>query len=289
MKMLAMPPVLALAAGVLAMSATTALAAGSPASVAGAPPAHAGRTPPGYRIVESSTFTAHNGVQTRGTVLCPAGTVAWGGGVIFNAQHLGMTINSSFPMSRGAGWVGDVNDVGSSDGEFVIQAVCAQAPRRYRIVESPAITADPGTVASGSQSCPGRTALLGGGSLSSSTSVAVFVNSTFPEAPVNGWVARQSDNTSVASTFNVLAICGKAPRGYTVAAGPVVAVPAFTEVAASVVCPAGHPLSGGATSPSSAPAVALTTTAGDHGGWTVFEDNSALIQNVTVFAIVICA
>jgi hypothetical protein len=278
-----MAPALALAVWVLA---GTAAAAQGPAAVM---PAHAGRTPPGYRIVESVTFTAHNAVQTRGTVTCPAGTVAWGGGVIFDAPDAGMTINSSFPMPGGAGWVGDVNNVGGSDGEFVIQAVCAQAPRRYHILESPAITVDPGTVASASQSCGGRTRLLGGGSLSNSSSVAMFINSTFPEAPVNGWVARQSDNTNVASTFEVFAICGQAPRGYTVASGPVVAVPPFTEAAASVVCPTGHPLSGGATSPSSAPAVALTTSDEDQGGWTVFENNSALIQNVTVIAIVICA
>jgi hypothetical protein len=267
--------------------ATAGIFAGSPAPAA-VPPAHAGKTPPGYRIVESRAITARAGVQTRGTVLCPAGTVVWGGGVILDASHAGMTINSSFPMSTGSGWIALVNNAAGGDREFFVQAVCAQAPRMYRVLEGAPITVAPGTQASGFESCTGRTTMLGGGSLSSSSSVAVFVNSTFPGTG-NGWVARENDTTSVASTFRVFAICGKAPLGYTIASGPVVAVPPFTEVAASVVCPSGHPLSGGATSPSDAVGTALTRTEEGQRGWSVLEDNAALDQNVTVFAIVICA
>jgi len=40
---------------------------------------------------------------------------------------------------------------------------------------------------------------------------------------------------------------------------------------------------------SSAPAVLLTTTNEDQGGWGVSEDNSALIPTATLQAVVICA
>jgi hypothetical protein len=248
-----------------------------------------GLTPPGYRIVDSPSFTVRAGSQLRASVACPAGTVAWGGGVIPGASGAGMSVSSSFPKSRGSGWVGVVNDAGGSNGAFVVQAVCAQAPAKYRIVEAPPVSVAPGTIQGSFQACPGRLTLLGGGSLSSSTSVAVFVNATFPAASANGWNARQSNTSGVASMLDAFAICGKAPPGYTVVDGPVEPVPPFSEAAAQVVCPSGHPLSGGATSTSTAPQVALTTTDAGEAGWTVREDNTAAIPDVTFFAIVICA
>jgi hypothetical protein len=274
MKTLTMPPALALAASVLALSV-------------GAAPAQA--TPPGYRVVESGALTAHPGVQTRGTVRCPAGTVTWGGGVILGTPHAGTTISGSYPMARGAGWVAVVNDVGGSDGTFVVQAVCAQAPATYRVIKSAAIAVAPGTQGSGVQSCPGRTAVLGGGIRSGASSVAAFANSSFPEADVNGWVARQNDTGRLGSSFNVYAICGRAPSGYTVATGPVVAVPPSAEVSSSVVCPVGHPLSGGVTALSSSVGLALTTSDADQGGWTVLEDNGGGDQDARLIAFVICA
>jgi hypothetical protein len=216
MKMLAMAPAVALAACLLAAAASTAEAAKRPTPTAA-------RTPTGYRIVESSGFTAQNGVQSRAAVFCPAGTVVWGGGAEIFGPDPNLNLNSSAPLIDGSGWTASVNNVSGSDGTYVVQAVCAKAPRRYRIVESPAFTDGEGTQVTGSQACPARTRLLGGGSVSNSDSLAVNINSEFPF--FNGWEAAQNDNTNFDTTFNVFAICGKAPATYTIASGPIVSAP----------------------------------------------------------------
>jgi hypothetical protein len=56
-----------------------------------------------------------------------------------------------------------------------------------------------------------------------------------------------------------------------------------------VSCPAGVPLSGGAFSSSSSPAVDLNSSIADQGGWSVFEDNTALIPGATIQAFVVCS
>jgi hypothetical protein len=213
MKTLAMAPALALAVCALASTTTPAVAAGKPAPARG--------TPPGYQIVESSGFTAPNGVQPRGSVFCPAGTVVWGGGAEIFGPDPNLNLNSSAPLVDGSGWTAAVNNI----------------------------------------------------------------HSEFPF--FNGWEAAQNDNTSFDTTFNVLAICGKAPATYSINFGPIVPAAPLSQSAASAICPIGHPLSGGVVTNTSSVTVDLNTSFED-GDWTAFED-VGFVQGVTLEAVVICA
>jgi hypothetical protein len=247
------------------------------------------RTPALYTQVHSGFLTATAGAQTRGTVSCPAGTVAWGGGAVIAGNDLGGNLNSSFPMGDGSGWIADVNNTSTSDMTFTVNAVCAKAPRKYRIVESAELT-DPAfaQATTGTQSCPAGTAVLGGGSVSNTTSFSIDISSSFPSA--NGWRTDQSNLSDFDTTFNVFAICGKAPRSYAVVTGAAVDNAPGTQSNATVSCTSGHALSGGAQSSSSLPQVDLNSTIPDPaiGGWAVFENNRGS-QDSTVRAIVICA
>jgi hypothetical protein len=291
---------LALACCVLTATAATAVAAKSPVPATpatGAPPAGKdlappaapaleGATPSLYTVVQSTNFTAVNNTQTRGSVSCPAGTVAFGGGALIFGSNQNLNINSSFPGSSGSGWIADVDNVSGANGQFYVQVICATAPRKYQVLESGVFTVGADSQVRGSQACPARTSVLGGGSLSNSGSVAVNINSTFPSGP--SWVTDQNDNTNVSSTFEVFAICGHASRSYSQTEGVAVSNPAFSQTQASVACPKGKPLSGGLLSSSGLPAVDLNSTVAANRSWTGYEDNTALINGATITPFVIC-
>ncbi len=256
------------------------------AGPAAAPATPAGKVPKGYTVVSSGFFNANTGTQTRGTVACPAGLVPFGGGVYISGSSLNVNANSTFPS--GAGWVADVNNVSGAVATFQVWAACATAPKKYQVVAAGPFTSPANGQSAGAVSCPAKTVVLGGGSLSASGSVAVNINSTFPTA--TGWRTDQNTNTSTASTFTVYAICAKAPKGYVLLQGGAVSNPANSQTRAAIGCPVRTvPLSGGAFSSSTSAAVDLNTTNPVSGGWQVYENNTALINGVTISALVICA
>ena len=300
MKRLVKP--LALAAAGCAVAATSALAGTGKAPVAATPaaptaavpgkalpapvPAVLGRAPKGYTIVSSGPLTSFNNQQTRGAVDCPFGTVPLGGGAFIPSNDQNININSSFPTT--SGWVADVNNVSGINQTFDVRVVCAKAPRKYTIVSIFGVTNPADSQSSGQVFCPSNTVVLGGGSLSNSGSVAVNINSTLPI--LNGWRADINNNTTPDTTFDVFAICGKQLNGYSVVSSAQVVNPPSTQTLAHVDCPAGtFPLSGGGFSSSGSPAVDLNTTIPSGAGWDTYEDNTALIQGVTLRALAVCA
>jgi hypothetical protein len=129
--------------------------------------------------------------------------------------------------------------------------------------------------------------VLGGGIISNSDSVAVNINSTFPQN--NGWRADLNNNTTPDTTFDVQAVCGKKPRGYAIVTGPQVLNPAFTQTLATATCPDGTvKLSGGDLSFSFSPAVDLGSASGTATGWETFENNGQFFDT-TVEALAVCA
>jgi hypothetical protein len=298
-KRLATTLTLATAACVLLTSAAIAGAAKSPAPAApalgplpagkGAPPrasAGIGETPPLYSVQESGGFIAAPFTQSRGTVACPAGTVVWGGGAFIFGTDIAVNINSSFPLSDGTGWVADVNNDDIFDALFVVDAVCAARPRLYRIRETGEITVGAVDHANGAEACTRRTVVLGGGSLSNSSSVGVAIRES---SPVNGaWLTEQNDDEPFDTTFNVFAICGKAPAGYSKTGGGFGFLPPHTQTEAAVLCPSGHPLSGGALVSEDDPTTDLNTSHPIGSGWDVFQNNRTL-DTAAIQPVVICA
>jgi hypothetical protein len=243
------------------------------------------RAPAGYRVVTSGLLTALTGRQTRGSVTCPAGTVPFGGGAFISGSNENININSSFPS--GTSWFADINNVSGSSDTFSVYAVCANALRKYQIVESSPFANPADTQSSGSVTCPGRTVPLGGGALSQSGSVAVNMNTTIPFG--RGWRTDMNNNTTPATTFEVFAVCARQPRNYTVVTGTPVTNPGFTQTLATATCPAPTvPLGGGAFSGSSSPAVDLNTTFPSGNNWDVYEDNTA-IGSTSLTAYAVCA
>jgi hypothetical protein len=291
------PLAAALAGVALAASASAALAdqgknpiqaapaAGpAPGKTAPAAPALAGKLPKGYVQVHSQLFASGQFTQARGSVLCPIGTVAYGGGVLITSTGLNANVNSSFPA--GNTWVADVNNVGAPT-TFSVYAVCGKPVRNYTIVESGAFTDPAGQQAIGSVGCPAHTVVLGGGSLSNTGSTAVLINSTFPQG--NGWRTDMNDNTNFGTTFSVFAICGKKPRDYSVQVGAPVTNAPSSQNLATVTCLAGQfPLGGGAVSSSGSVTVDLNSSFPDGASWDVWEDNGQPFTVASLRAFAIC-
>src|SRR4029079_13386966 len=99
-----------------------------------APEVAAAKPPPGYVVTGSGALTAPNGVQTRGIVTCPPGTVPFGGGALISSPSTGTAINSSSPTATG--WTADVNNASGGAVSFFVDVVCGNRPQRYSIVTS---------------------------------------------------------------------------------------------------------------------------------------------------------
>jgi hypothetical protein len=290
MKTLATPLTLALAACVLATTSATALAAHGPTRAAPGGAPTAGKTPALYTVAQSDAITAPGGIQTRGTISCPAGTVVWSGGVVIAAPSLGVTLNSSYPMSDGSGWIAAVNNATGADATFTVQAVCARKPRQYTMLESGVLPAPAGGVGTGALPCPGLTRPVGGGSQSSSRSTAVSIGDSFPELEIDGYLADQANRSSVATTFRVFAICARPSRTYHVVTGTVTALPPGTQQHATATCPGlTRPVGGGALTGTGSPAVSLDSSGVTQDGWSAFAGNTGLFPGVIVEAFAICA
>jgi hypothetical protein len=246
-----------------------------------------GRPPRGYAVVDSGWLTAADGVQTRGTVACPATTVPFGGGVFVSSTSLAANVNSSIPS--GNGWLADVNNASGAATTFRVTAICARQPAGYQIVT--ATVPNPfGEQDHASAACPARTVVLGGGAYSSSAELWADVNSTYPTG-TRGWQLFMNNDTPDDATATVYAICGRKPRGYAVIAGPYGPALPGQQSLASASCQAPSvPISGGShgTSPELDDDVNTSSPSGQT--WvTYFDHNAECCDFDLVDSWVICA
>jgi hypothetical protein len=125
---------------------------------------------------------------------------------------------------------------------------------------------------------------LGGGAFVASSSTAVNLNSSFPTAV--GWVADVNNESPVATSFAVLAVCARRPTGYTVV--PLtVPNPARTRATATLSCPGSTRILGGGGFSSGGLSVNLGSTSLASNGWRV-EESNATFGDAALTAFAIC-
>jgi hypothetical protein len=204
--------------------------------------ADAGKLPRGYVVVTSPELVAPVGVQTRGAVACPAGRVPLGGGVFVTSSSTQASVNDSFPVDTG--WIADVNNDTTAPTTFQVSVICAHQPNDYQIVQSTSRVVSSGLQGGAFAACPAGTKTFSGGLVTDSTSVLVSVNESAIQN--HGWVEFENNGTGGDVRISAFAICGRI-RGYLVVGGPVVSVPAHTQVPSQARCPAGSVAIGGGT------------------------------------------
>jgi hypothetical protein len=252
------------------------------------------RKPLGY-IVEGAEYTSASGGQTGFAVGCPAGKVPLGGGVVQSSKSLGVTVNSSYPLTGGDnGWGVLVNNTSGVTVPFEVQVICADKPKDYSVVQS-AYFENPAGQQTGAiyAACPVGTKVLGGGGFMSNGYATTNINSSWPEErflyPPTYWWVLTVNNASTDDNFvYAFAVCGKLPNYY-LAQGSNFTNPAGAQTFASVTCPATTTVIGGgiySSSPSTADNIGSTYLAAN--GWNAYVDNGSAASAI-IFPIALCA
>jgi hypothetical protein len=206
-------------------------------------------TPPAltrYDVVQSATLDNPNGEQSFGSVMCPAGTVAFGGGAVGGSFAVQQDINGSIPIVTGAvatGWEAWMDNTTGADSTFSVWAVCAKKPKQYEIVLR--TYDDPPNVQLDLQDqCPlnangKRLKVLGGGGVGSASTPGQDLHSSYPRGGTfRVWEAVEGNNTGADASLTAFAVCGSA-KNWTVVSGLAVDNPPGAQTLVDAPCPAG--------------------------------------------------
>jgi hypothetical protein len=236
----------------------------------------------GYAVA-SAEFVSPAGSQVYGSVPCPTGKVAFGGGVLGNSFGLQQNVNSSFPfLGNGVatGWAGYVNNADSADSTFIVYAVCAKKPANYAVVTA-SFDNPTGTQTSGSVACPiASTGVqmkpFGGGGIGSSSGLTQNINTSIPVKSGRSWRVDMNNATGSDALLTVSVVCGL-KSGWTVVKGGTFANPANSQSGEGVSCTTGlTSIGGGLYSNSGSTAVNLNGTYPDTGSsWLGYENNAS--------------
>jgi hypothetical protein len=147
-------------------------------------------------------------------------------------------------------------------------------PKGYVVVHTVALASPAGHQAHGGQPCPAGTSVLGGGVFVAATGTAVSVNSSYPSA--NGWYADVNNASGAATSFNVYAVCGKAPRTYALVHGPLTTIGAGSQASGlTASCAGGKVLSGGAFSDTFDTLANINSSIPSGTGWRIDANNGS--------------
>ncbi len=253
-------------AAAAAMASPAAAARHSPAAIS----AH---QPPGYEIIASGAGAPPGAFNSGAFATCPAGTVVWGGGVAFlGSPDANLTVNTSNPNGSG-GWAARVNNTGTTEAQFEVDAICANKPKGYQIVSS-TVDNPSNTQSHSTATCPSPNVLLGGGTLSTADQVGAVLTSAWPRGSAK-FTGFMYNGTTSDANFIVYAICGHKPAGYKIASNDFVVDPDST-AEDGILCPTGtSALDGGAQALDHIPAVQVAGSI-DQGpsGWTIAMNNT---------------
>jgi hypothetical protein len=247
----------------------------------------------GYGVV-SAEYVNPAGAQSLGTVLCPTGKVAFGGGVLGNSFGVQQSVNSSYPMvSSGVakGWGAFVDNAGITDETFIVYAVCAKKPANYAIV-SAALDNPIGTQTTGSVACPiGSTGVqmkpFAGGAIGSSTGLLQNINTSIPVKSARSWRVDMNNASALDQSVSVYVVCGL-KSGWKVFTGAAVTNGPNIQTAARAACGTGlTSVGGGLFSSSGSTSVDLNGTYPDTGtSWLSFENNpTATTPTITPYVV----
>ena len=248
---LAMSGIAAIAVGTVTVAAkTTNRAAPTTPSTSGKPlgpnsPDSSSIVPAKYRLVSSGFLAAPAGTQTFGRAACPvvAGvqTRPTGGGAFVSSTSTDANVNATYPDPGGTAWNAYVNNNTGTATTFDVWAICSK-PKTTYIVVTNAVDNPAGAQTRAAIDCPAHDKVLGGGVLTSSTSLDVNINQSNPiqSGSVYGWDTFASNASSGDDTMTAYAICSTyaaSTAGYSIIEGTGSTAPTGTQDFTSVACP----------------------------------------------------
>jgi hypothetical protein len=164
--------------------------------------------PASYQLV-SASFANPAGSQTTGSVDCPAGTDAYGGGAKTNTRTLRVSINSTVATGglEPRGWQVVMNNNGNRASTTQVYAVCGHERRAAFSPTSAETTVPPGESAQAFVFCPRKFVVTGGGA-STTASRDVSLQQIIP-ARQGPFVVAARNTGSTPATVTAQAVCGR--------------------------------------------------------------------------------
>lgn len=196
----------------------------------------------------------------RDTAICPSGKVALGGGqqvVGEGTADFKTALQESTPGTIGGGaqslWLNAVRNNSGVAHTIGMFAVCGKQPAGYQVVRKDVTLPAAGFIRD-TAICPSGKVALAGGAQVVGAGTANFNTRMYESAPgtINGgaqslWLVAMNNNSRIARTVGIFAVCGSKPAGYQVVRKDFsVASGAFLRDTAS--CPAGKVILGGGSS-----------------------------------------
>jgi hypothetical protein len=250
----------------------------------------------GYSLV-ASAFASPSGQQASGSVACPAGTVAFGGGVVGASASVLQNVNGSIPAVSGGlatGWSAWVDNTSGTDSSLTVWGVCGKKPRQYTVVSlgftNAAFSQGVGVVQCPLNARGKRMKVLGGGGIGSAATPGQDINTSVPVGPgANAWRLDENNSFGIDQSAVVFAVCGSA-KSWRIVQGTAETNPAGQQTEADATCPAGLvALGGGLYSDVASTQINLNTTFPfSSDAWQSFENNASGSAD-TITPYVICA
>jgi hypothetical protein len=239
----------------------------------------------GYIAVSNDNIPNPTGEQSLGSVSCPAGTVAFGGGVDGHSSSVFQSVNGSIPIVSGGlavGWRGWEDNTSGVDSTFAVWALCAKKRKQYAVVSQDIYI--PGNTQQGTLvNCPlnakgKRMKVLGGGGVGSALSPGMDLNSSYPQGgKLRTWRIFINNTFPGELLVTNYAVCGSA-KGWVVVQGAAVDNPPGQQSGIHTSCPAGLVVVGGgvyATSTSLQVNINSTFPFASATAWSVSENNAS--------------
>jgi hypothetical protein len=161
----------------------------------------------GYLLQKSAAVSNPAGTQNGAGYKCPKGDDLLGGGELSTSQSTLVNLDSSWPAGTSI-WYVYVNNASSAQASFNVYHLCAKlnvSATSYQLVAGTPVVNAAGTQSGASVFCPGGLSSLAGGLVSSSLSIDVTLNTTFPFA--GGWGGDENNESGANNTLTAYVLC----------------------------------------------------------------------------------
>ena len=197
---------------------------------------NAGTVAPTVQQVTSS-ISLHSGSTGSTTAVCPAETVAVGGGF-----SVGLDVLVYTQARNGNGWTAVAKNNAGADRPMVVYAECLTYNSASAVQVNNSVTVNAGTFGSQTAACPAGSIVTGGG-YTSSPDGTMWTYASWQNG--NGWQVSERNTSGAAKSFNVYATCLSGTPFTTVKVTNTGDIPGSGNGFVAVTCPAGKLATGG--------------------------------------------
>jgi hypothetical protein len=168
------------------------------------------KTPKRYAIASASVDNPSE-TQTTATATCPAKTKVLGGGGYSLSNGLSVGLNSTFPVqpaTKAFGWTVHMDNYSDDDTTVIVYAICGAASH-YSITDGTKVSNPAGQETQApAVNCPGATVVTGGGTISTSHSIAVQIETTEQDNEVS-WLSAENNMSAAGTSVQSAVVCAK--------------------------------------------------------------------------------